>query len=319
MAWLVGYCLAMTDSSSPKIAVLPGCWRHEMICSAVTEAGAELCDVSEADGLIWTDQSRAGELEAHLHESLRWVQLPYAGIEPYLEVIRADETDRVWTCGKGVYARPVAEMALAMILAGLRNLNAYAKADSWSGPKGLNLDGANIVVLGGGGITVELAKMLAAFDVNLTVLRRSNTAFEGADRTLQINALHSVLPECDVLVLALALTPETAGIISAAELALLQPHAVVVNVARGGHIDTNALHTALVRGEIGACCLDVTDPEPLPPEHPLWANENCLITPHVGNTPEMGVKLLAKRVQKNVELFLEGQELIGQVDAQAGY
>ncbi len=93
----------------------------------------------------------------------------------------------------------------------------------------------------------------------------------------------------------------------------------VVNVARGGHVDTEALLKALDQGQIGGAGLDVTDPEPLPPGHPLWAHPRVLITPHIGNTPEMGIPLLARHIRTNVELFGAGQTLEGLIDVEAGY
>jgi D-3-phosphoglycerate dehydrogenase len=93
----------------------------------------------------------------------------------------------------------------------------------------------------------------------------------------------------------------------------------LVNVARGGHVVTDDLVSALERGVIGGAALDVTDPEPLPAGHPLWGLDNCLITPHVANTWEMAEPLLAERVRQNVERYRRGEPLLGLVDLSAGY
>jgi phosphoglycerate dehydrogenase-like enzyme len=127
------------------------------------------------------------------------------------------------------------------------------------------------------------------------------------------------LSRSDLAVLALALTPETEQVIGADALAALPDHAWLVNVARGRHIDTDALVESLRAGAIGGAALDVTDPEPLPAEHPLWSLPNAIITPHVGNTPEMGRALLAARVRENVRRFAEGRELLGPVHVELGY
>ena len=150
-------------------------------------------------------------------------------------------------------------------------------------------------------------------------MRRSASAFPGADRTITLDDLDDALAGADLVVLAVALTDETEGLLDARRLALLGPHAWIVNVARGGHIVTDDLVTALAAGDIGGAALDVTDPEPLPDGHPLWTLDNCIITPHVGNTPEMAVPLLAERVRANVVRFLAGDELLGPVDVAAGY
>ena len=119
--------------------------------------------------------------------------------------------------------------------------------------------------------------------------------------------------------LALALTPDTERIVDAAVLDALPDHAWVVNVARGGHVDTDALVAALGAGTIGGAALDVTAPEPLPDDHPLWSLPNATVTPHVGNTPEMGRPLLAARVTENVRRFTSGEPLVGPVDPDLGY
>ena len=161
--------------------------------------------------------------------------------------------------------------------------------------------------------------LLAPFGCEVTVVRNQVLPIEGADQVVDSGDLHDVLPGSDLLVLALALTPETTGIIGKQELALLPEHAWIVNVARGGHIVTGDLVEALQEGVIGGAALDVTDPEPLPDNHPLWGFENCIITPHIGNTPEMGLPLLAQRVSDNVRRRIAGSPLIGPVDVDQGY
>lgn len=304
--------------SAPRVAVAPTSGRHESLVQAVLDGGGQVVEVDEAEALVWADAARPELLPETLAagSSLRWVQLPYAGIENFVHLL---DTERTWTCGKGVYAPPVAEHALAMTLAGLRHLVGYARAGEWSGPVGRNLLGANVVILGGGEITVELLGLLGPFGVTSTVVRKRPDPVPGATHTVGPDQLDEVFPGADVLVLALALTPETEGILDARTLALLPPHAWVVNVARGRHIVTDDLVAALEAGRLGGAALDVTDPEPLPIGHPLWTLPNVLITPHVGNTPEMGVPLLAARVTENVRRFAAGEPLLGLVDVELGY
>jgi len=303
-----------------KVAVEPECWRRDSLVQAVEAGGGEVTDPDVAEALVWAEPARADLLPPMLDDNvnIEWVQLPYAGIEPFLEMLRS-RPNLTWTCGKGVYAPPVAEHVLAMALAGLRGLSSYAQADSWSQPQGRNLFGANVTILGGGGITEHLIPLLQPFDCKIAVVRNQLIPVQGATEVLASQDLHSVLPSSDLLVLALALTPETAGIISKTELALLPNHAWLINVARGGHVVTEDLVEALREGSIGGAALDVTDPEPLPDGHPLWSFDNCLITPHIGNTPEMGLPLLAQRVTDNVERRIAGSNLIGPVDVGLGY
>ena len=249
-------------------------------------------------------------------DHIRWVQLPFAGIENFVEHL---DHDRTWTCGKGVYAEPVAEMALALGIAGLRHIGAYAQATEWSGPQGRNLLDGRVTILGGGGITESLVRLLQPWHCDITVVRNRAEPMDGVDEVLEADRFADALPGADLVVLALALTPDTEGMFSADEFGLMEDHSWIVNVARGRHIVTDDLVDALRNGVIGGAALDVTDPEPLPAGHPLWSLPNCIITPHVGNTPEMAKPLLAQRVTENVRRFARGEDLLGLVDVDAGY
>ncbi|MEY4362619.1 MAG: hypothetical protein RL391_1925 [Actinomycetota bacterium] len=285
---------------------------------AVVEGGGHLVDPSEAEALVWGAARDPRGLEEVLQNAphLSWVQLPFAGVEEFAHLI---DGERTWTCGKGVYAEPVAEMALALGLAGLRGLTHYSRAGKWTPARGRNLVGARVTILGGGGITEELVKLLAPFDCHVTVVRNRVSEMDGVDIVLQSDEYADSLPGADLVVLALSLTPETEGIIGRSELESMEPHAWIVNVARGRHIVTDDLVWALENGIIGGAALDVTHPEPLPPDHPLWSLENCIITPHVGNTPEMAVPLLSERIAANVRRWANGEDLIGPVDPELGY
>lgn len=288
--------------------------------SVVAGGGMVVDDPSVASGVVWPAPRDPEGLAALLdaHPELEWVQLPWAGIEPYVEVVRA-HPDLAWTCGKGVYAEPVAEHALGLALAGLRHIGGYARLSSWGPPVGRNLLGARVVVLGGGGITESFLRLLGPFGARTTVVRRNPAPVPGADRVVGTDELDEVIEGADLLVLALALTPETVGIVDRRRMRLLADHAWIVNVARGRHVVTDDLVAALAAGEIGGAALDVTDPEPLPEGHPLWRELRCLITPHIANTPEMAVPLLSQRVRTNVARWIAGEDLIGRVDVEGGY
>ncbi|MET0903031.1 MAG: NAD(P)-dependent oxidoreductase [Acidimicrobiales bacterium] len=287
---------------------------------AVEAGGATIVDVEDADGLVWTDHADPTGLGQVLdvHPAIEWIQLPWAGIEPYVEVVR-EHPERTWTCGKGVYAEPVAEHALALALAGLRHLGPYAGARSWGRQAGTNLLGARVAILGGGGITESLLRLLGPFGCDITVVRRSPGPMAGATRVVAAEGLDDALRGARLVVLALALTPATDGILDRRRLELLDPEAWVVNVARGRHIVTDDLVAVLAEGRIGGAGLDVTDPEPLPDGHPLWDEPRCIITPHTGNTFEMAIPLLTERVRENVRRRLAGEPLLGSVDPEAGY
>ena len=142
------------------------------------DAGGGHRETAGAEPLV--HQLEAAALLAE-HPQIEWVQLPWAGIEPYVPLL---DHDRTWTCAKGVYADPVAEHALALLLAGFRNLHGYARADTWSGQAGRNLLGASVTIFGGGGIAESLIGLLAPFGCAVTVVRRTPSPVAGVERVL---------------------------------------------------------------------------------------------------------------------------------------
>ena len=300
-----------------RIAVAPSQAAH--VVAAVEEGGGRLVELSEEPaGLVWMAPDDPDGLQEALRgaPSVRWVQLPFAGIERFVDVLDPALT---WACAKGVYADPVAEHALALALAGLRSLPERARAQSWGKQAASTLYEAPVVVLGAGGITTALLALLAPFRCPVTVVRRSGEPVPGAARTVGLDQLDAVLGEALVVVLALALTPETTHVIGAPQLAAMRRDAWLVNVARGPHVDTDALVAALRDGQIGGAALDVTDPEPLPDGHPLWGLPTCLITPHTANPWQTAQPLLARRITDNVRRSAAGEPLAGLVDLEQGY
>jgi phosphoglycerate dehydrogenase-like enzyme len=305
--------------TSPRVAVGP--FESPFATDAVAEGGGSVVPVGDhPDAMVWLDPADVEGLRGYLASApdVGWVQLPFAGVERIADEGLLDH-DRIWTCAKGSYAEPVAEHALTLALAGLRFLPERIAARSWGIPAGTSLYDQRVTILGGGGITTSLLEQLAPFRVEATVVRRRPEPMAGAARTVQVNQLHEVLAGSLLVVLALALTPETQGIIGATELGLMDQRAWLVNVARGRHVDTDALVDALTTGQIAGAALDVTNPEPLPDGHPLWDLPNCIITPHTADTIEMVMPLLADRIRTNVARFSAGEALVGLVDPDAGY
>ncbi len=306
----------MAPRGHPALATAPvsAGW----IDAAVTAGGAELVAPERATGVVWTQADDPDGLAALLaaNPQIDWVQLPWAGIEPYLPLL---DRARTWTCAKGVYADPVAEHALALLLAGFRHLHAYVRADTWTGPAGRNLIGAKVTIFGGGGIAEALIELLVPFRCVVTVVRRNPAPMGGVERVLGPDDRLEALRGADAVVLALPLLPSTVGLIGPDELDAMEDHAWLVNVARGPHVQTEALVDALVAGAIGGAGLDVTDPEPLPDGHALWSLPNAIITPHTGNTPAMARSLLAARITDNVRRYAAGIPFVGLVDVDAGY
>jgi phosphoglycerate dehydrogenase-like enzyme len=307
------------SSDTPAIAVgpRPAGW----VTEAIRCGGGRSVGLSEAPvGLVWTDEDAVGELRAILESrpGISWVQLPSAGVELMIEAGVIDRT-RQWTSAKGAYAEPVAEHALALLLAGLRQLQERARERSWGEPAGVSLFDQPLTVVGAGGITSVLLRLLEPFRARVTVVRRKAEPLAGASKTVGVDRLLEALVGARAVVLATALTPLTRHLVGKPELKAMGQDAWLVNVARGGLVDTEALVEALRSGRIAGAALDVTDPEPLPDGHPLWELPNCLITPHTADTEEMTRPLLAARIAENVRRLASGEKLVGRVDPEFGY
>ena len=307
------------ERASIPVAVGPG--EAAWAVDAIRRGGGEPVGLGqEPYGLVWTDAGAVGELRDVLraHPEISWVQLPMAGVEHMAQAGVLDHR-RQWTSAKGAYAEPVAEHALALLLAGFRHLPERARAHSWGKPAAQTLFDQSLTVVGGGGIAVALLRLLQPFRARVTVVRQRAEPVAGADRTVGLSHLHEALAGAQAVVLALALTPRSRGLIGRKELEVIGQQAWLVNVARGALVDTGALVEALRSGQIGGAALDVTDPEPLPAGHPLWDLPNCLITPHTADTEQMTQPLLAGRIAENVQRLISGQDLVGRVDPDLGY
>jgi len=306
------------DTTAPLVAVEPNPW--PLATDAVVAGGGRVVPLGEAEALVWVDWHSPGRLATVLGEfpRIRWVHLPGAGIESFLDAA-PDFDGRTWTCSKGAHSALIAEHALALALAGLHSLPSAARASSWQPTSVASLMHQPVTIVGGGGIASALVGMLAPFGAPVTVVRRRDRALPGAQRTLTTASLHEALADARVVMLALALTPETRGIIGRAELEAMHERAWLVNVSRGGHVDTEALVEALAAGAIAGAALDVTDPEPLPDGHRLWSMANCIVAPHSAGASGAVMQMLAERVQDNVRRFGAGEELVGVVDPAAGY
>jgi phosphoglycerate dehydrogenase-like enzyme len=292
----------------PVVHVAPDSDRA--IEEAITAAGGRIGPLDDADALVWLNGD-SNSFDIELPERVRWVQLPAAGVENWLD--RAAD-GRQWTSAAGAYGLPVAEHALALLLAGARRLADCARAQTWIDPRAMPLDGSTVAIVGAGGIGRVLIKLLEPLDVEVLAVTR-----RGRDGTLPADRLGEILPAAHHVVIAAPATPDTRHIIGAAELDAMRDDAWLVNVARGSLVDTDALVAALAAGSIAGAALDVTDPEPLPDGHPLWSEPRALITPHIANPAATLRRYLARHVGENVGRFARGEELMAVIDPDAGY
>ena len=290
------------------------------VLAAVADAGCTLVDsLGDAEGVVWFGRDPAAIKEA-LPATVRWLQTPDAGAERW---IAAGMTDGPWvvTCAAGAYGPQIAEHALALLLACVHGLPAYARAQVWDSTawRVRSVADMRVLVVGAGGIGAHLTLLLDALGSAVTVLSRSGRLVPGARACAPAGELDALLPRADAIVLAAPATSATAHLMNDERFALTRADAVLVNVARGTLVDSGALLRALDSGRLGSAGLDVTDPEPLPAGDPLLRHPRVIITPHVANPPERKRAAFAELVRANCELFRLGQPLAGVIDVERGY
>jgi phosphoglycerate dehydrogenase-like enzyme len=234
---------------------------------------------------------------------LRVLQLMSAGFEVWLPHL----PDGVVLCnGRGIHGRATAELAVAGILALVRQLPLFLAQQAerrWDEKRTEDLDGKRVLVLGAGDIGTHIARALEVFGAATTFVGR--TAREGVRPLADLAAL---LPETDVLAVAVPLNDQTRGLVDAAALAALPDGAIVANVARGAVVDTEALTVETGSGRLRAF-LDVTEPEPLPADHPLWTTPGVVITPHVGGGTHGWQRRAYALVRGQLERYAAGEQL----------
>lgn len=285
------------------------------LCSVRTteEFSAELADsrVVVMPASLYSEQ--AAQALRERGSGVRFMQLLTAGydslqargVPPGLQVASAGDS----------WSPAVAEHAIALMLALVKQLPSAVAGQTrraWEAaaisPRMRTLRGKTLVIFGYGSIGREAAARARGLGMRVLGVSRSARTDELIDEAVASAHFDTVLPRADVLLIAAPSSPQTRGLIDARRLALLKPTSLVVNIARGNIIDAGALRAALVAGQLGGAGLDVTDPEPLPADDPLWDTPNLLLTPHIsGSTGPDGDQRLAEHAAANVARFVSGQ------------
>jgi len=289
---------------------------------AIESAGAKVVPIGpEVKALVWTDyanpQGLADTLKAN--PQLEWVQLPFAGVDAFSEIIQLDP---VFTSAKRSYSEPVAEHALMLCMALGRILPERIRATSWGKKHADSLFDAEVLLIGGGGISEQMVELLVPFRSKVTVVRKRpeqpfGSGFTG--KVVGFESLDAELPKAQFVVLACALTDETRFLFNSERFGLMRQDSYLVNIARGEVVDQDALLEALSSGQIAGAATDVTYPEPLPEDHPMWSEPRLIITPHTADTLPQVTRLFSERLRVNVGAWLSGGSLTGVVDKALGY
>lgn len=258
--------------------------------------------------------------------SLKWYCCSYAGVDPYCKDPGLFANPDCMLTNSNVYGVTIAEHVIMVTLMLLRRMPEYeavVRDRRWSNQLPIrSIRDNEFTLLGTGNIGVNAAERLRSMGAaKITGLSRSGRAVPGFDEVYPISRLDEILPSVKVLIMSLPGTPETVHILNRARIALLPPEACVINVGRGTAIEQEPLIEALNGGRLAGAALDVMDPEPLPPDHPLWSARNLILTPHVSGNMTLGYTCDA-----NVELFCadllrygRGEPLENLVDRARGY
>jgi phosphoglycerate dehydrogenase-like enzyme len=307
------------ESLRRRLEALPG------IACRVVEGGVRNLapELPEAQVLVIAGGDYSARLASQIREQapkLRFIQLLTAGYER-LEEFGVPAEVTVANAGDA-WSPSVADQALTLMLSLMRQMpralaaqarHAWIQADMRVGMR--TPDGATMAIVGYGSIGREVARRAKAFGMHVIGVSRSGKQDDLIDEAQRIEALPQVLARADVVLLAVPSSARTRGLFGAAQIAACKPGALVINVARGNIIDRDALLAGLESGQIGGAGLDVTDPEPLPPEDSFWDAPNLIVTPHVsGFSGERGIERLTGILAANVLRFARGEPVNHRID-----
>jgi phosphoglycerate dehydrogenase-like enzyme len=277
-------------------------------------------EIADADALI-TPKITGDQVRAAKH--LQWVQILNAGAEESLPALKG--TSIIVTNFKVVLGPEVADHAMALLLSLTRGLYETIPARGhWQIPRGIaqvtELNGKTAVVLGVGGVGTQIAQRANAFGMAVIGVDPKDAAPPAfIQKLVKPEQLDAVLPQADVLFVTVPETPATKGMIGAAQFAAMKRGAYFICVSRGTIYSTPALIAALESRQLAGAGLDVTDPEPLPADHPLWKFENVVITPHIAGASNSAQARVMDLLRENIRLFAAGQPLRNVVDKEKGY
>jgi len=281
----------------------------------------EIVDADAYIGAIKPAEVRAGK-------NLKWVQIRSAGVETILHLSGGNDlrdSNIVLTNNQVVQGPEIADHAMSMLLAHTRGLLTFferRKTETWQGRPypGIELRGRTGVVIGVGGIGMQIATRAWAFGMNVIGVDPEDIPYSPfLTKVVKPDQLDQVLPQADVVFISTPHTPMSHKMMGPKQFELMKKDSYFIAVSRGGIYDMNALVKALDSKHIAGAGVDVTDPEPLPKGHALWKFENAIITPHIAGRSDKDEARMNGTIKENILRFVEGRPLINVVDKQKGY
>lgn len=257
---------------------------------------------------------------------LRWVQAFHAGVEHFIDAPSLQGRDIAVTNCKIIMGPQLADHVFALLLSLTRNMRFYTKGmddgkwDRFSGLPLLELRGKTMLIIGLGGAGMQTADRAKAFGMRVLAVDTKDMPYsQNVDYCGKPDELRKLLPEADVVASCVPLTDQSRKVLGAEEIALMKAGAFVINISRGGVIDTDALTAALEAGKLGGAGLDVTEPEPLPAGNPLWKRPNVIITPHIAGFSDGRDPRIDEIIRENIARFAHGLPLKNVVNIREGY
>lgn len=315
--------IVLATNNPALLAELQSASPEAHIVSATGDA--VLREVADADGFI----GQISSAEVRAGKRLKWVGVMSAGVETIL--FPSDGTDALrqssitLTNNKVVQGPEIADHALAMLLMLSRNLNVLYRNDQqqiWD-PRafhGIELNTKSAVVIGLGGIGMQIATRAWAFGMKVTGVDPEDKPFSPfVQRVVKPDQLDEVLPEADVVFISTPHTPKSYKMMGARQFELMKRNSYFIAVSRGAIYDMGGLVKALDEKKLAGAGVDVTDPEPLPKDHPLWKFQNAVITPHIAGRSDLDAGRMVGTLKENIRRFVDGRPLINVVDKQKGY
>jgi phosphoglycerate dehydrogenase-like enzyme len=277
--------------------------------------------LARAEVMFDFDHAQTANLRA-VAPKLKWLQATSAGIGQYVMKNGLDAIGVTFTTASGAHARPLADfctMAMLMFAKDYFGMLRDQRARRWSRTCAEELTGKTLAIIGLGRVGREVARQAKCFDMRVIGTARTSSEAPHVDQIYRPTQLAEVLPQADFLVLIAPHTPETEGMIGAAELALMKPGAVIINIARGALIDEDALIAALREGRLAGAALDVFRDEPLPSASPLWDMPNVIVSPHSASTVRQENGRITDLFCENLRRYLEGRPLLNVLETDRMY